>query len=183
MGIKVSIPPTIISRQCAPDKKEVFTYAVASEDMDSLTFRASRFLRHLMEEFDVSKVLEELNLTMDQFIDLCVLSGCLFLTFHSLYLAKRFLFCARKLIRQHGSIENILENINKERYQIPENWPYQEARRLISVKYIKPVRINENRIKLINIISEMTRTIYVHFKPVKKMNKTMKNVITDKKKG
>ncbi|THG07382.1 hypothetical protein TEA_016174 [Camellia sinensis var. sinensis] len=37
---------------------------------------------------------------------------------------------ALKLIRQHGSIENILENINKERYQIPDDWPYQEARHL-----------------------------------------------------
>ncbi|XP_076937774.1 flap endonuclease 1-like, partial [Bidens hawaiensis] len=37
---------------------------------------------------------------------------------------------ALKLIRQHGSIESILENINRERYQIPEDWPYQEARRL-----------------------------------------------------
>lgn len=40
-------------------------YAVASEDMDSLTFGASRFLRHLMDpsskkipvmEFDISQV-------------------------------------------------------------------------------------------------------------------------------
>ncbi|KAF5803721.1 putative spleen exonuclease [Helianthus annuus] len=53
--------------------------------MDSLTFGAPKFLRHLMDpssrkthvmEFDVSKVLEELNLTMDQFIDLCILCGC-----------------------------------------------------------------------------------------------------------
>jgi len=87
-------------------------YAVASEDMDSLTFGAPKFLRHLMDpsskkipvmEFDVAKVcypwllskrmgfslydllisiylmfqiLEELDLTMDQFIDLCILSGC-----------------------------------------------------------------------------------------------------------
>ena len=85
-------------------------YGVASEDMDSLTFRAPKFLRHLMDpssrkipvmEFDVAKVyprlsytlhlkvnviisdfvisfqiLEDLQLTMDQFIDLCILSGC-----------------------------------------------------------------------------------------------------------
>lgn len=83
-------------------------YAVASEDMDSLTFGARRFLRHLTDlgfkkspvtEFEVSRVtlynppsfiyfsvidrfftifqvLEELRLTMDQFIDLCILSGC-----------------------------------------------------------------------------------------------------------
>jgi hypothetical protein len=60
-------------------------YAVASEDMDSLTFGSTRFLRHLMEptsrkipvmEFEIAKVLQELNLTMDQFVDLCILCGC-----------------------------------------------------------------------------------------------------------
>lgn len=35
-----------------------------------------------------------------------------------------------KLIHQHSCIENVLMNINKERYQIPDDWPYQEVRRL-----------------------------------------------------
>ncbi|KAK6805168.1 hypothetical protein RDI58_002953 [Solanum bulbocastanum] len=113
----------------------VEVYAVASEDMDSLTFGAPKFLRHLMDpsskkipvmEFDISKVLEGLELSMDQFIDLCILCGCD--------------YCdsirgigpqtALKLVRQHGSMESVLENINKERYQIPDDWPYEEARRL-----------------------------------------------------
>ncbi|THG23564.1 hypothetical protein TEA_015352 [Camellia sinensis var. sinensis] len=177
-------------------------YAVASEDMDSLTFGAPRFLRHLMDpsskkvpvmEFEVSKVLEELNLTMDQFIDLCILCGCDYcdsirgefgacncssgaretgdgsgggasslgtagkvrsnkitddklltgnrpkcslviyrISHHDNGKAMKSIGgqTALKLIRQHGSIENILENINKERYQIPDDWPYQEARHL-----------------------------------------------------
>ncbi|KAG5548873.1 hypothetical protein RHGRI_014284 [Rhododendron griersonianum] len=108
-------------------------YAVASEDMDSLTFGAPRFLRHLMDpsskkvpvmEFEVLKVLEELNLSMDQFIDLCILCGCDYCDSIRGIGGQT----ALKLIRQHGSIENILENINKERYQIPDDWPYQEAR-------------------------------------------------------
>ncbi|KAJ0013749.1 hypothetical protein Pint_21871 [Pistacia integerrima] len=171
-------------------------YAVASEDMDSLTFGAPRFLRHLMDPSSKKKflswslklqsffqILEELNLTMDQFIDLCILSGCDYCD------SIRGIggLTALKLIRQHGSIENILENINKDRfsekvkdavvllensilshscldyhidyetgslwsfasqvtslklvsmhssiavvflYQIPDDWPYQEARRL-----------------------------------------------------
>ncbi|XVE63188.1 hypothetical protein DITRI_Ditri06bG0180200 [Diplodiscus trichospermus] len=112
-------------------------YAVASEDMDSLTFGAPRFLRHLMDpssrkvpvmEFEVAKVLEELNLTMDQFIDLCILSGCDYCESIRGIGGQT----ALKLIRQHGSIENILQNINKERYSIPDDWPYQEARRLFT---------------------------------------------------
>ncbi|PPS09452.1 hypothetical protein GOBAR_AA11199 [Gossypium barbadense] len=110
-------------------------YAVASEDMDSLTFGAPRFLRHLMGpgsrkvpvlEFEVGKVLEELNLTMDQFIDLCILSGCDYCESIRGIGGQT----ALKLIRQQGSIEHILQNINKERYPIPDDWPYEEARYL-----------------------------------------------------
>ncbi|XP_051146386.1 flap endonuclease 1 [Andrographis paniculata] len=135
MGVPVIEAPCEAEAQCAALCKAGKVYAVASEDMDSLTFGAPRFLRHLMDpsskkipvmEFEVSKVLEELDLTMDQFIDLCILSGCDYCD------SIRGIggLTALKLIRQHGSIENIIENINKERYQIPEDWPYQEARRL-----------------------------------------------------
>ncbi|KAG8369006.1 hypothetical protein BUALT_Bualt15G0105300 [Buddleja alternifolia] len=135
MGVPVIEAPSEAEAQCAALCKADKVYGVASEDMDSLTFGAPRFLRHLMDpsskkipvmEFEVSKVLEELSLTMDQFIDLCILSGCDYCD------SIRGIggMTALKLIRQHGSIENILDNINKERYQIPEDWPYQEARRL-----------------------------------------------------
>ncbi|XP_030956959.1 flap endonuclease 1 isoform X2 [Quercus lobata] len=135
MGVPVIEAPSEAEAQCAALCKSGQVYAVASEDMDSLTFGAPRFLRHLMDpssrkvpvmEFEIAKILEELNLTMDQFIDLCILSGCDYCD------SIRGIggMTALKLIRQHGSIENILENINKERFQIPDDWPYQEARRL-----------------------------------------------------
>ncbi|KAF5946852.1 hypothetical protein HYC85_017080 [Camellia sinensis] len=187
MGVPVIEAPSEAEAQCAAlcksGKARILffiiicyfkVYAVASEDMDSLTFGAPRFLRHLMDpsskkvpvmEFEVSKVLEELNLTMDQFIDLCILCGCDYcdsiragkvrsnkitddklltgnrrkcslviyrISHHDNGKAMKSIGgqTALKLIRQHGSIENILENINKERYQIPDDWPYQEARHL-----------------------------------------------------
>ncbi|XP_058215358.1 flap endonuclease 1 isoform X2 [Rhododendron vialii] len=133
MGVPIIEAPSEAEAQCAALCKSGKVYAVASEDMDSLTFGAPRFLRHLMDpsskkvpvmEFEVSKVLEELNLSMDQFIDLCILCGCDYCDSIRGIGGQT----ALKLIRQHGSIENILENINKERYQIPDDWPYQEAR-------------------------------------------------------
>lgn len=135
MGVPVVEAPSEAEAQCAALCKSGKVYAVASEDMDSLTFGATRFLRHLMDpsskkipvmEFEMAKVLEELNLTMDQFIDLCILSGCDYCDNIKGIGGQT----ALKLIRQHGSIESILENINRERYQIPDDWPYQEARRL-----------------------------------------------------
>jgi flap endonuclease-1 len=77
--------PSEAEAECAALCKADKVYAVASEDMDSLTFGSTRFLRHLMEptsrkipvmEFEIAKVLQELNLTMDQFVDLCILCGC-----------------------------------------------------------------------------------------------------------
>ncbi|TYH34712.1 hypothetical protein ES332_D13G143800v1 [Gossypium tomentosum] len=134
MGVPAIEAPSEAEAQCAALCKSGKVYAVASEDMDSLTFGAPRFLRHLMGpgsrkvpvlEFEVGKVLEELNLTMDQFIDLCILSGSDYC--ESIRIGGQ---TALKLIRQQGSIEHILQNINKERYPIPDDWPYEEARYL-----------------------------------------------------
>lgn len=135
MGVPVIEAPCEAEAQCATLCKSDKVYAVASEDMDSLTFGAPRFLRHLMDpsskkipvmEFEVGKVLLELSFTMDQFIDLCILCGCDYCDSIKGIGGQT----ALKLIRQHGSIENVLENISKDRYHIPEDWPYQEARRL-----------------------------------------------------
>ncbi|XP_021623482.1 flap endonuclease 1 isoform X2 [Manihot esculenta] len=147
MGVPVIEAPSEAEAECAALCKSGKVYAVASEDMDSLTFGAPRFLRHLMDpssrkipvmEFEVSKILEELNLSMDQFIDLCILSGCDYCDSIRGIGGQT----ALKLIRQHGSIENILDNINKERYQIPENWPYQEARQLFN----KPIVLADEEV-------------------------------------
>ncbi|GJN22789.1 hypothetical protein PR202_gb10387 [Eleusine coracana subsp. coracana] len=122
MGVPVVEAPGEAEAQCAALCENHMAYAVASEDMDSLTFGARRFLHHLTDlgfkkspvtEFEVSKVLEELGLTMDQFIDLCM-GG------------QR----ALKLIRQHGCIEEVLQNLKQTRYSVPEDWPYQEVRTL-----------------------------------------------------
>ncbi|KAG6516570.1 hypothetical protein ZIOFF_027035 [Zingiber officinale] len=85
MGVPTIEAPCEAEAQCVALCKSDKVFAVVSENMDTLTFGVPRFLHHLMYpsskkisvmEFDVSKVLEELRLTMDQFIDLCILSGC-----------------------------------------------------------------------------------------------------------
>ncbi|KAL6531518.1 Elongation of fatty acids protein 2 [Orobanche minor] len=135
MGVPVVEAPCEAEAQCSALCKANKVYAVASEDMDTLAFGAPLFLRHLMDssskkipvmEFELSKVLEEMNLTRDQFIDLCILSGCDYCD----TIRDVGGLTALKLIRQHGSIERILENINKQRYQVPDDWAYQESRRL-----------------------------------------------------
>ncbi|KAK9669955.1 hypothetical protein RND81_13G166400 [Saponaria officinalis] len=119
MGVPVVEAPSEAEAQCAALCKNGKVYAVASADMDSLTFGASKLLRHLMDpnskkipvmEFEMAKVLEELNLTMDQFIDWCILSVCDYCD----NIKGIGGMTALKLIRQHGSIGIILENLNEE---------------------------------------------------------------------
>ncbi|KAL2630718.1 hypothetical protein R1flu_015404 [Riccia fluitans] len=143
MGVPVVEAPSEAEAECAALCKAGKVYAVASEDMDSLTFGAPVFLRHLMEpvtrklpvmEFWVDKVLEGLQLSVDQFIDMCILCGCDYCDSIKGIGPQS----ALKLIRQHGTLEEVIENLNKSKYQIPENWNYKEARRLFKEPIVTP---------------------------------------------
>ena len=103
--------------------------------MDSLTFGAPRVLRNLMtpasaklpvQEYDYAKVLEELKLTEDQFVDLCILCGCDYAGSIRGVGPKS----ALNLIRAHGTIEKVLENIDRAKYPVPEPFPFEQARKL-----------------------------------------------------
>lgn len=85
MGVPIVEAPSEAEAQCAVMVKNDLVYGVATEDMDALTFGTPRLLRHLtfsgarkepIVEIDLALVLQGLNLTMDQFIDLCILCGC-----------------------------------------------------------------------------------------------------------
>ena len=53
---------------------------IVSEDMDLLTFGSSKLIRNFsksnMYEINLEELLTEGDITMDQFIDICILSGC-----------------------------------------------------------------------------------------------------------
>lgn len=84
LGCPVVTSPSEAEAQCAQLCKEGLVYAIATEDMDGLTFAAPRLIRNLSsgrsdekaKEYTFSKVLEGLEIDYDQFIDLCILMGC-----------------------------------------------------------------------------------------------------------
>ena len=97
--------------------------AVASEDMDCLTFGAPLQLRGFTQrkdkkdgifEIELSSILKEMDFTMPQFIDMCILCGCDY-TKSIDGLGPNTAF---KLIKEHKTIESVLEHIetvNKEK--------------------------------------------------------------------
>ena len=103
--------------------------------MDTLTFGSEKLSRHLMEpesrnkdvlEFDLKRVLEGLDLSMDQFIDLCILCGCDYCD----SIKGIGPTTALKLVREHGSLEKVVSFLTSSdnKYVIPDNFPYKESK-------------------------------------------------------
>ncbi|KAK7072717.1 Elongation of fatty acids protein 2 [Halocaridina rubra] len=135
MGIPYVEAPCEAEAQCAALAKAGKVYGVATEDMDALTFGTPVLLRHMtfsearkmpIKEFHLTKVLSEMDLTQEEFIDMCILLGCDYCDSIKGVGPKR----AIELIRNHKSICKVLANIDKKKFPAPDDWPYEEARRL-----------------------------------------------------
>lgn len=136
MGIPYIIAPTEAEAQCAVLARAGKVYAAASEDMDTLTFNSPVLLRKLtfseqrkepIQEIALDKVLEGLEMEYEQFIDLCILLGCDYVDPVKGIGPK----VALSLIREHKTLENVVAYIEKsEKYTLPEDWPYKDARLL-----------------------------------------------------
>lgn len=139
MGIPVIDAPGEAEAQCAELVRMGKAYASATEDMDALTFGSKILVRYMtyseakkqpIKEYILERILSDLSMTMEQFVDLCILLGCDYCpTIRGVGPKKAF-----ELIVQHKSIEKILENIDLKKYTIAENWKYAQAREL----FLKP---------------------------------------------
>jgi len=121
-----------------------------SEDTDILPNGGHLFLRNFnadkntIEEYCLHGILDNLKLTNDKFIDLCILCGCDYTT----KINGLGPITAYKLICKHENIENFIENNKK--FIIPENFNYVKARLLFK----NPIEDN-----IFNDIDKNTRII------------------------
>jgi len=131
MGLPVVEAPSEAEATCAALCRDGKVYAAATEDADCLTFGTKILIRNLMAaesqkkqilEVSLERALEQLNVTMDQFIDFCILSGCDYCD----TLKGVGPTTAIKLLIQHGSLEKVLEELGPEK--VPQNFRYQIAR-------------------------------------------------------
>merc|ERR1719217_444556 len=131
MGVPIVDAPSEAEATCAGLCKAGKVYAAATEDADCLTFGTKLLVRNLMAaesqkktilEVKLEVILEQLGITMDQFIDFCIMCGCDYCdTIKGVGPST-----AIKQIMQHGSLEKVLENMEKDK--IPANFNYQVAR-------------------------------------------------------
>ncbi|GAA5916497.1 hypothetical protein JCM6882_001741 [Rhodosporidiobolus microsporus] len=145
MGIPWVEAPSEAEAQCAELCRGGLVYGAGSEDMDTLTFNSPIVLRHLtfsearkmpIDVISLETVLEGLELTMDQFIDMCMLCGCDYLEPIKGVGAKT----ALKLVKEYDSMDDILAHLSKGKNPPPEDWPYEEARKLFQTPEVKPAK-------------------------------------------
>lgn len=70
------------------------------------------------------KAIEGLNLTHDQFVDLCILLGCDYCDSIKGIGPKK----ALAFIREYGCIEKILENLDRKKFTVPDDWVPNEKK-------------------------------------------------------
>merc|ERR1719226_349471 len=131
MGVPIVDAPSEAEATCAALCRDGKVYAAATEDADCLTFGTKVLIRNLMAaesqkkqilEVTLERALEQLNVTMDQFIDFCILSGCDYCD----TLKGVGPSTAIKLLIQHGTLEKVIEALGPEK--VPQNFDYQAAR-------------------------------------------------------
>jgi flap endonuclease-1 len=147
MGMPVVEAPCEAEAQCAELAKAGLVYGAASEDMDTLTFGTPKLIRKMFAtaeskipvlEFDHKKILDGFEMTNDQFIDVCILAGCDYCdTIKGVAATTAF-----KLIKQHGNLEEVLKNVDKEK--IPKDVDYDEVRKL----FVTPEVTEASKIEL-----------------------------------
>lgn len=135
LGLPVIEAEEEADSQCAYLSKKKLVYGVASEDMDLLTFGTKKLLRNFsisktkqIIEITLEKILEDFEMSMDQFIDLCILLGCDYSsTIRGIGTKKAFNF-----IKKYKSIEGILGFIKEsktKKYVVPDDFNYKAARK------------------------------------------------------
>jgi len=100
---------------------------VLTEDMDTMVYGCPKLIRTCLDRsikrkdiisiLDYNKIIEDFNITQEQFIEFCILCGCDYCD----SVPKIGNITALKLIKTHGNIENIMNN-TKHKYSYPENY-------------------------------------------------------------
>ena len=133
MGVPVINAPCEAEAQAAHLARDGAVWAAGTEDMDCLTFRTPIQIRKMtfataaksdIQQIDYNKAIAGLELTHDQFVDLCILLGCDYCDSIRGVGPKT----ALKLIREHKCIEEILKHLNREKYGVPDDWIPNEAK-------------------------------------------------------
>jgi flap endonuclease-1 len=149
-GLPYVEAPSEADPQLAYLIKENLVDYVISEDMDLLTFGCKKLIRNYgtkksIKLIELDKILADTNLTMNQFIDLCIMMGCDYSdTLNGIGMTRAY-----DLLKKYKKIELILENIDENK--ISDNFNYKMARNTFLNSPIKKINKKDLMITKSNV--------------------------------
>src|SRR5690606_14025596 len=98
---------------------------------------ASEAKKMPIQELHLDKILQGMELTMDQFIDVCILCGCDYCDSIRGIGPKK----AYNMIKKYGNIEGVLKHIKGQKsYVVPEQFPFEAVRKLFKSPEVIPAK-------------------------------------------
>lgn len=191
MGVPVLDSPCEAEASCAELVKRQYAWAVASEDMDTLCFGAPILLRNMMApqsqnkpvlQVEIDKALSELEISQQQFVDICLLCGSDYLPRIPNIGPKS----ALNLVKKHGSMESVLSSLDKNKYSIPDEYPHAEARELfMNAEVLELSALEEGQLAWSEPNEEEIVNFLVHEKTFNedRVRKTVQRIKKAKSKG
>ena len=111
MGIAQLDAPGEAEAQCAYLVKQGVCDIIASDDSDAIVFGASMQVKNISKDsqvIDLQEVLAHLQMTMDQFIDYCILLG----SDYAPTIPGIGPVTAKRLIKKHVSLEEVFQHVS-----------------------------------------------------------------------
>jgi len=148
MGIPYIISDGEAETLCAKLCRCGMVKGCLSEDMDILPNGGKIFLKNfnsnknIVKEFNLDVILEKMDITYEQFIDICILCGCDYCP----KISGIGPVNAYKFIKKYKCIEKTLNHLSKKN-KVPNNFNYRNARKLFTCKYEGICKLTE-RMKL-----------------------------------
>jgi flap endonuclease-1 len=149
LGLPCIEAPEEGEAQCSYLASTNKVFGVATEDMDCLAFGSPYLLRNFniknkITEIRLETILDKLEISLEEYIDICILCGCDFCD----KISSIGPFTAYTLIKNYNNIEGVLEHIetskkNKYKYH-PEKFDYLKARKI----FLEPSVSEEKFFKL-----------------------------------
>lgn len=123
---------------------------VVTEDMDTMAYGCPKLIRSCLDKkikrndfisvIDLSTIINNLKLTNDKFLDLCILCGCDYCT----NIPKIGQVKALQIINQYDTIEDFINS--KHNYNIPDNYinKFKAAKKVFKMYYnnLDPITLN-----------------------------------------
>lgn len=165
---------------CVQLNKQNIVDACMTEDMDFLTHGCPHLLRDFklsnkyVTEYNLDSILKDMEITREQFIDICILCGC----DYTCKIKRLGPKSALKLIKEHGSIENIIENCcgENKKYCYPKYFDYKKARLLFDASNVPDMQYTMHHTKETNIM-ELRYFLMQHIKITKaQMNRKIRDM-------